>query len=56
VYVQSTNSKRELDKIMNEAGKAWFLELVCIVNKGLPTLDPALLTATVDRCESLYSP
>ena len=33
-----------------------FLELVWVVNFGLPALDPALLTIAVDRCESLYSP
>jgi len=33
-----------------------FLELVRVVNYGLPALDPALLTAAVDRCESLPSP
>ena len=32
-----------------------FLELVCVVNYGLPTLDPSLLTIAVDRCESLHS-
>ena len=31
-----------------------FLELVCIVNYGLSPLDPALLTAAVDRCECLH--
>ena len=30
-----------------------FLELVRVVNYGLPPLDPALLTAAVDRCEWL---
>ena len=30
-----------------------FLELVRVVNYGLPPLDPALLTAAVDRCECL---
>ena len=30
-----------------------FLELVRVVNLGLPPLDPALLTAVVDRCECL---
>jgi hypothetical protein len=34
---------------------AGFLELVWVVNKGLLALDPALLTAAVDRCESLHS-
>ena len=29
--------------------RAGFLELVCVVNYGLPPLDPALLTAAVDR-------
>ena len=33
---------------------AGFLELVRVVNYGLPLLDPALLTAVVDRCECLY--
>ena len=28
-----------------------FLELVRVVNHGLPPLDPALLTAVVDMCE-----
>jgi hypothetical protein len=32
-----------------------FLELVRAMNSSLPTLDPALLTIDVDRCESLYS-
>ena len=32
---------------------AGFLELVRIVNHGLPPLDPALLTAAVDRCECI---
>ena len=30
---------------------AGFLELVRVVNYGLPLLDPALLTVAVDRCE-----
>ena len=30
-----------------------FLELVCVVNHGLSPLDPALLTAAVDRCECI---
>ena len=34
---------------------AGFLKLVRVVNSGLPALDPALLTAAVDRCESIYS-
>jgi len=33
--------------------RAGFLELVRVVNYGLPPLDPALLTAAVDRCECL---
>ena len=33
--------------------RAGFLELVRVVNYGLPPLDPALLTAAVDRCEYL---
>jgi len=32
---------------------AGFLELVRVVNHGLPPLDPALLTAAVDRCECI---
>jgi hypothetical protein len=36
--------------------RAGFLKLVRVVNYGLPALDPALLTAAIDRCESLYSP
>ena len=32
---------------------AGFLELVHVVNHGLPPLDPALLTAAVDRCECI---
>ena len=31
--------------------RAGFLELVCVVNYGLPPLDPSLLTTAVDRCE-----
>ena len=34
--------------------RASFLELVHVVNYGLPPLDPALLTAAVDRCECLF--
>ena len=34
--------------------RAGFLELVCVVNYGLPPLNPALLTAAVDRCECLH--
>ena len=34
--------------------RAGFLELVRVVNYGLPLLDPALLTVAVDRCECLY--
>ena len=30
--------------------RAGFLELVRVVNHGLPPLDPTLLTAVVDRC------
>ena len=33
--------------------RAGFLELVRVVNYGLPPLDPALLTAAVDMCECL---
>ena len=33
--------------------RAGFLELVRVVNHGLPSLDPALLTTAVDRCECL---
>ena len=33
--------------------RAGFLELVRVVNHGLPPLDPALLTAAVDRCECI---
>lgn len=33
---------------------AGFLELVRVVNNGLPPLDPALLSAAVDRFESLH--
>ena len=33
--------------------RAGFLELVRVVNHGLPPLDPALLTAAVDRYECL---
>ena len=33
--------------------RAGFLELVHVVNYGLPPLDPALLTTAVDRCECL---
>jgi hypothetical protein len=33
---------------------AGFLELVRVVNYGLLPLDPALLTAAVDRCECLH--
>ena len=36
--------------------RASFLELVRVVNYGLLALDPVLLTAAVDRCESLHSP
>ena len=36
--------------------RAGFLELVRVVNYGLLALDPVLLTAAVDRCESLHSP
>ena len=32
---------------------AGFLELVRVINHGLPPLDPALLTAVVDRCECI---
>ena len=32
---------------------AGFLELVRIVNYGLPLFDPALLTADVDRCKCI---
>ena len=35
--------------------RAGFLELVRVVNYGLLALDPTLLTAAVDRCESLHS-
>ena len=35
---------------------AGFLELVHVVNYGLPALDPSLLTIAVDRFESLHSP
>ena len=31
-----------------------FLELVRVVNYGLPPLDPALHTTAVDRCECLH--
>ena len=34
--------------------RAGFLEFVRVVKYGLPPLDPALLTATVDRCECLH--
>ena len=33
--------------------RAGFLELVRVVNYGLPPLDPALFTVAVDRCECL---
>ena len=33
--------------------RADFLELVRVVDHGLPSLDPALLTAAVDRCKCL---
>ena len=33
--------------------RAGFLELVRVVNHGLPPLDPAQLTATVDMCECI---
>ena len=33
--------------------RASFLELVRVVNYGLSPLDPALLTAAVDRCECI---
>ena len=33
--------------------RAGFLELVHVVNNSLPPLDPALLTAAIDRCECL---
>ena len=33
--------------------RAGFLELVRVVNHGLLPLDPALLTAVVDRCECI---
>ena len=33
--------------------RAGFLELVRVVNHDLPLLDPALLTAAVDRCECI---
>ena len=33
--------------------RASLLELICVVNYGLSPLDPALLTAAVDRCECL---
>ena len=33
--------------------RAGFLELVRVVNYGLPPLDPALLTAAVNKCECL---
>ena len=33
--------------------RADFLELVRVVNHGLPPLDPAQLTAAVDRCECI---
>ena len=33
--------------------RAGFLELIRVVNHGLPPLDPALLTAAVDRCECI---
>ena len=33
--------------------RAGFLELVRVVNHGLLPLDPALLTAAVDRCECI---
>ena len=33
--------------------RAGFLELVRVVNHGLPPLDIALLTAAVDKCECL---
>jgi hypothetical protein len=36
--------------------RAGFLDLVWVVNYGLLALDPALLSAAVDRCESLHSP
>jgi len=36
--------------------RAGFLELIRVVNYGLLALDPALLTAAIDRCESLHSP
>ena len=32
---------------------AGFLELVRVVNHGLPSLDSALLTAAIDRCECI---
>jgi hypothetical protein len=34
---------------------AGFLELVHVVNKGLPAFDPTHLTVAIDRCESLHS-
>ena len=33
--------------------RAGFLELVRVVNHGLPPLDPVLLTTAVDRCECI---
>ena len=33
--------------------RASFLELVRVVNHGLLPLDPALLTAAIDRCECI---
>ena len=33
--------------------RAGFLELVRVVNHGLPPLDPALLTAVIDMCECI---
>ena len=33
--------------------RAGFLELVRVINLGLPPLDPAQLTAAVDRCECI---
>ena len=34
--------------------RAGFLELVRVVNYGLSSLDPALLTTAVNRCECLH--
>ena len=41
------------ERYMSYIRRAGFLELVRVVNHGLPPLDPALLTAVVDRCECI---